>query len=266
MPTLYLAWQDHDRRRWFPVGRLDADDSTEPSAYSFSYIKGAEEVTQGTPFFPVPGFPELDRRYESNQLFPLFRNRLMNARRPDRPEYLSQLGLDVDDWHPVAELAAPLNRTHSNGFEVFPHIVPDADGKFHTQTPLHGLRYRDHDAITRTASLTEGNPLALYFVTENPETTYAVEVHTQDGNHIGYLPRYLVDGMNEGDAWMVTDVKATVAQVNLDAPLSNRLLVDFRGSLPAGFRPMEHLPQYQPIVPTADYPTNRSSGRKADTT
>ena len=37
-------------------------------------------------------------------------------------------------------------------------------------------------------------------------------------------------------------------KVNLKAPLSHRLLVDFRGRLPVGFSPMRDLPQYQPIV------------------
>ena len=37
-------------------------------------------------------------------------------------------------------------------------------------------------------------------------------------------------------------------EVNRDAPLSHRLLVDFRGRLPVGFSPMRDLPQYQPIV------------------
>ena len=37
-------------------------------------------------------------------------------------------------------------------------------------------------------------------------------------------------------------------EVNLEAPLSHRLLVDFRGRLPVGFSPMRDLPQYQPIA------------------
>ncbi len=41
--TLFLAWQDKGRsRRWFPVGRLDAD--VEHSRYRFRYTGGAEEA------------------------------------------------------------------------------------------------------------------------------------------------------------------------------------------------------------------------------
>ena len=264
MTTLYLAWQDHESRQWFPVGRLDSDDGAKPIAYTFSYINGAADAKALAHFSSILGFPEFAEWYQSDELFPLFRNRLMNSRRPDRPAYLRRLGMDADDWNPMRELSvsAPYNDT----FEMFPAIEPNADGCFATRFSLHGLRHTNPDAIRRTELLEVGERLGVSLELDNPVATHGIMVHTQDYYHVGWLPRYLVDTVHQDDAWKITDVKATVAQVNLDGPLSHRLLVDFRGSLPAGFRPMEHLPQYQPIAPTADYPTNRSSGRKADTT
>ena len=75
----------------------------------------------------------------------------------------------------------------------------------------------------------------------------AIKIQTRDGHHIGWMPRYLVDDLQQDSVWMVADPKAAVAQVNPDAPLSHRLLVDFTGQLPPGFR-MEDLPQYRPIA------------------
>ena len=265
MTTLYLAWQDQDSRGWFPVGRLDVNASSEPNTYAFSYINGAAEVRQGAPFFPVPGFPELERRYCSTRLFPLFRNRLMNLARPDRPGYLRQLGLTTDDWSPAAELAAPLNRAHNDGFEVFPPIIPDAAGRFSAQTTLHGLRYVNQHSIERSASLRVGEPLYLSYELSNPTSVRAVSVRTEDEYILGWLPRYLTEALHQRNKPVITGAKATVVQVNLDAPLSHRLLIDFSGKLPPGFR-MEDLPQYQPIAPRAGgYPTNKSSGKNADT-
>ena len=266
MTTLYLAWQDPRSRDWFPVGRLDADQDTEPITYEFVYVNGARDAQKAADFFTIPGFPDVSERYCSGRLFPLFQNRVMNHRRPDRPEYLRQLGLDANSRNPVSELAMTPNRTHNDGFEVFPAIAPDVDGQFITRFALHGLNHTNPHSVARTASLETGESLCVAFELNNPDTTHAITVATDDHYIIGWLPRYLIDGLHQDNAWMIADVKATVAQVNLAAPLSHRLLVDFRGSLPAGFRPMEHLPQYQPIAPTADYPTNRSSGRKADTT
>ena len=246
MTTLYLAWQDQLSRSWFPVGRLDADENPEPPEYGFSYIGGARDAcATGNFHLAVPGFPEMTEPYRSSRLFPFFQNRLMNRRRPERPAYLRQLGLDADDWSPISELAA--TGLYSDNFEMFPAIAPDAEGRFTTRFVLHGLRHTNPDSIRRTESLVAGEPLQLSFELNNPAVVHAITVKTCDQYILGWLPRYLVDGLHQDYAWKVTDVKATVAQVNLDAPLGHRLLVNFNGKLPLGFR-MEDLPQYQPIT------------------
>lgn len=98
----------------------------------------------------VRGFPELDATYRSEKLFPFFENRLMNRRRPERAGYLRGLGLDPERWDPVSGLAAPFNRAHGNGFEVYPDIVPDGGGCFRTQFVAHGLRHTNAHSIDRT--------------------------------------------------------------------------------------------------------------------
>ena len=200
--------------------------------------------------------------YQSNRLFPFFRNRLMNLGRHGRPEYLHQLGLDTDGWNPLLELST--TASYDDNFELFPDIIAGSDGQFASRFILHGLRHREPDAIRRAESVEPGEALELCEQRDNPATALAIKVCTQDGHHIGWLPRYLVDDLQQNGAWMVADPKATVVQVNLDAPLSHRLLIDFSGKLPPGFR-MADLPQYQPIAPPADYPTNKSSGKNADT-
>ena len=263
MNTLYLAWQDAESRRWFPVGRLDADADAETGQYQFLYIHGAHKACESTEFLTIPGFPEIANAYQSISLFPFFRNRLMNPGRRGRPEYLRRLGISTDEWNPLLELSATAG--YNDDFELFPSIVADFHGRFASRFILYGLCHQQPDAIRRTESLEPGEALNLSPQTDHPAATLAIKVCTQDGHHVGWLPRYLVDGLHQDGAWMVADAKATVAQVNLDAPLSHRLLIDFTGKLPPGFR-MADLPQYQPIAPPAgDYPTNKSSGKNADT-
>ena len=156
--------------------------------------------------------------------------------------------------------------SHADSFEIFPAIEPDVDGQFVTRFILHGLRHTNPDSIRRTESLQVGESLQVAFDLNNPAATHAISVRTADHYVVGWLPRYLVDGLHQDDAWKVTDVKATVAQVNFEAPLSHRLLVDFNGKLPRGFR-MEDLPQYQPITSPADAShTSKPSGKNTDTT
>ena len=248
MTTLYLAWQDHTSRRWFPVGRL-VQRETEPYEYEFAYTKGAEEAKGSARFLEIPGFPKLDQQYRASDMFPTFRNRVMNLRRPDRLVYLHQLGLDATEWDAISELSVSGGGSQADNFEVFPAVEPDPDGRFQTRFILHGLRHTNPDSIRRTETLEIGEALQVAFDLNNPAAIHAISVRTADHYVVGWLPRYLVDGLHQDDAWKVTDVEATVAQVNLDAPLSHRLLVDFSGKLPPGFQPMEDLPQYQPIAP-----------------
>ena len=247
MNTLYMAWQSPRSRRWFPVGRLLRHE-TEPAEYEFVYLRGAEQAREEEGFFMAPGFWQFGHVDRAPVMFPTFRNRIMNPSRPDRPEYLAMLGMHTDNWDAVTELSLSGGRQHSDDFEVFPEIVPDESGRFATQFIVHGLRHTNAPSIERSEELEEGDPLEVSFELNNPAAKHAISVKTIDQYVLGWLPRYLVDGMHRDNAWMVDDVEATVAQVNGDAPLSHRLLVDFKGRLPKGFSPMRDLPQYQPIV------------------
>ena len=93
LQALYVAWQQPESRRYFPVARLVAGVGDIPGLYEFAYIKGAEEA-QKADFEPFPAFPKLSEVYRSKELFPFFANRLMSINRPDYPSYLQSLGLD----------------------------------------------------------------------------------------------------------------------------------------------------------------------------
>ena len=248
MTTLFLAWQAPQSRRWFPVGRLDADLDSDPARYWFSYIEGAREARELSEFLTVPGFPAMETPYRSEELFPFFQNRLMNSRRPERPEYLRQLGLDPNHWDPVSELAAPFNQAHKNGYEVFPDVVPDADGRFRTRFVVHGLRYTNEHSIQRAGSLEIGEELQLSLELNNPAAGPAVTVKTADQYVVGWLPRYLVDVVYHDGSWLVEEPEARVAQLNSAGSLSTRVLVEFTGRLPLSVRSMDCLPQYRSIV------------------
>ena len=258
MNTLYLAWQQPGNRRWFPVGRLVHRNATPGEhEYEFAYLKGAEQAKEEAGFLMAPGFGEFSRAYTAPDIFPAFRNRIMNLRRPDRPEYLAMLGMNPETWDAVTELSRSGGRTRTDSFESFPELAPDESGCFSTRFILHGLRHTNTSSIERSERLEKGDALELAFELNNPATKHAIIVKTTDQYVLGWLPRYLIDGMHDDHAWMVTEVKATVAQVNRDAPPSHRLLVDFSGRLPVGFSPMRDLPQYQPIVSVGATPTLR---------
>lgn len=230
-----------------PVGRLVRRESA-PVGYEFEYIRGAERAKRLAGFTGIPGFPELGERYKSPALFSTFRNRVMNPRRPDRPEYLRHLGLDGDAWDEITELSVSGGRIASDNLEAFPEIAPDADGVFASQFALHGLRHTNPDSIRRSESLEAGEPLVLSLELNNPVARYAVSVKTRDHYTLGWLPHYLVDILHQNESWLAADVEARVERLNPDAPLSHRVLASFSGRLPPGVNPMSELEQYQPIA------------------
>ena len=197
MNTIYLAWEDRRSHQWFPVGRL-VRDSSEMGRYEFVYTQGALQAKEYSGFFEIPGFPNLDRQYRADELFPAFLNRTMNLNRPDRAGYLSELGLDEAEWDALSELCVSGGLSHADSFEVFPEIEPDREGGFETRFVLHGLRHLNKHAIERSESLRVGYTLRLSFELNNPATSHAILVMTDDYYSLGWLPRYLVDCMHRG--------------------------------------------------------------------
>ena len=230
------------------MGRLTRNDS-EPVEYEFEYIRGAQDAQNSMiPLaIPVPGFPDLDKAYRATEIFPIFRYRAMNKRRPDRPEYLNLFGLDPENTDVLAELAISGGHSVADTFEIFPAIEPDADGRFKTRFIVQGLRPANPETTERVNSLNSGDRLELSFETIAHSVQYSIRVITTDQKHLGWLPRYLADVLRRDAGREVTDIDVRVAQVNHEAPSSHRLLVELIGQLPAGVDPMGELTQYQPI-------------------
>jgi hypothetical protein len=246
MTTLYLAWQHAPTQRWFPVGRLIRR-RTAAKGFEFSYLQGARDAQDLVGFRGIPEFPDLDRRYEATDLFPTFRNRAMHKGRRDRAAHLHELGLDVNECDEVAELLASGGRSHTDSFETFPGIEPDAMGRFHMRVALHGLRHMNEHGIEVAQKLRLGDKLQVAAELNNPVTSYALVVYTQEYYMLGWLPRYIAEAIQQSGKLTNLEPDVAVARVNRHAPLSQRLLVDFSGRLPPGVNPMGDLPQYQPI-------------------
>ena len=87
---LYAAWRNPEGLIR-PVGVLTKRSTAQGDSYRFVYLKAAEQF-EG--FQNLPELPDMHRFYDSEQLFPVFRNRVMPRRRPDYGEYFQKLNLD----------------------------------------------------------------------------------------------------------------------------------------------------------------------------
>ena len=241
--TLFLAWQDDLSRQWFPVGRLDAD--VDQASYRFRYTGGAKRAQQDTGFPLLLEFPEMYREYRSQELFPLFRNRVMNRRRPDFVDYLRSLDLP-EDADSIAILSANGGSRETDSYEVFPRIEKDAGGCFRCRFVLHGSRYLK--AKERIKHLPDREPLSVTLERDNPATGQAVVIRTTDGHRIGSSPHYLVGDLAVAIAERPVDCRAMIVRVNPQlVPSSHRVLIEVRGRLLADHEPMSGS-DFMPLV------------------
>lgn len=243
MKTLYVAWQTPGRMRaWFPIGRLEADPAK--SNYVFRYINGALRAHDESGFEPLLAFPRFDQRYESSELFPLFKNRVLGSKRSDFAEYLRWLDLDKDA-DPIEILARTGGERQTDSLEVFPPLQMRQDGTFACRFFLHGLRHVSEAGRKRADSLKPGEALQVALELNNPATGYAVQLQSSDCHMLGWAPRYLVDDLIRAVSDRTT---AQVIRINDEmAPLARRILVELTGYLRAGELPMAG-PDFKPII------------------
>jgi hypothetical protein len=236
--TVFLAWQSPtESRAWYPIGRLDAVSAAGP--FRFCYVRGAEKARQEAGLQPLISFPDFGRRYESDQLFPLFRNRLLSPEREEFVEYLESLDLRPDEADPLEILAVSEGRRQTDTLEVFPKISVGEDGAFHCRFFLHGWQHVSTAAQRRIDDLSSGAELRVAIEMNNPATGLAVQMQTPDYEMVGWAPRYLVVDLVRAIRESYTDIRAEVVKVNPSpAPSRQRVLVEMTGKWPSQFEPM----------------------------
>ncbi|GIW95150.1 MAG: restriction endonuclease [Pirellulaceae bacterium] len=234
MNSLFVAWRPPmpDPTGWRPVGQLVHDGGL----YRFWYTRGARKPG----FCPFPQMEDLNKVYESDELFPLFANRLLPQSRPEYEAYLRWSGFDIHNPpDPIVVLGVTEGIRQTDAVEVFPCPVPDAEGCYRNKFFLHGIQWLPDAAIKRIERLKPDEQLKLMLDLQNDFDPNAVAVRTETERMlIGYVPRYLAH-----DVWQLIQkcdldfIRLHVDRVNEDAPLQNRVLCRMHACWPEGFRP-----------------------------
>lgn len=232
-----------DQGGWGPVGRLEHDGGV----YRFVYTKGARTL-EG--FRPFHGMDNLTRIYESDDLFPIFKNRLLPESRPEYEAYLRWSGFDSNNPpDPISILGVTEGIRQTDSIELFPCPTPDLQGCYLNKFFLHGLRWMPEAARERIMRLENDEPLYLMPDICNSMDRNAVALRTGDNDRfmIGYVPRYLGQ-----DVWKLLGqchpdfIEVFVHRVNKDAPLQQRLLCRMHACWPEEFEPCA-AEAFQPI-------------------
>ena len=244
--SLFLAWQDTDRRRWFTIGQLLSRRTT--PRYAFGYTQGARLAEEEVGFEPLYDFPEFDRVYQSDRLFPLFANRVMNPNRKSFADYLNRLAIDGRDPDPLEILAIDGGRRKTDRFEVFPQLQRDSDSGFRSCFFLHGSRHASDAARKRLKKLCADEKLYVTLELTNPATRLAVQLQTTDYHMVGWAPRYLVHDLVKAMTHAPGNYRARVVRVTHDSPWQDQnVLIELAGRWPDEYEPMSS-DEYQALV------------------
>lgn len=229
---------------WSPIGRLQHVDGV----YRFVYTQGARHARD---FHPFPGMEDFETVYESDELFPVFSNRLLPKSRPEYAAFLRWSGFDdaTNPPDPIAILGVTEGIRQTDQIEVFPCPEPNEHGLYENKFFLHGLRYTSEAARQRVSQLLSGEQLLPMLDLWNEADHHAVPLRTVEGERLllGYVPRYLAQ-----DVWSLFEgcgvdaLRVFVHRVNLDAPMQQRLLCRMEACWPANFTPCSG-EMFQPI-------------------
>jgi hypothetical protein len=238
---LFLTWQDKQSRKWFPIGQLTFDGEV----YRFFYIQGALKAQSEAGFQPLVSFPDFRDVYESDELFPMFSNRVMPSSRPEYKETVELLSLPENYNDPLAFLARSGGAKITDKFEIFCYPKFENE-KFNLHFFAHGLRYLPECSIERIGTMEREEQIYLAHDFQNPFESDALQLHTRDNHIVGYCPSYLLDDMNEMRRYK--DIEVCVERVNNEsAPLQFRLLCRLIFPQMQNYRPFA-VGSYEPVV------------------
>ncbi|HRW19506.1 MAG TPA: hypothetical protein P5181_11740 [Dermatophilaceae bacterium] len=211
---LLVSRQDPQTRAYVRVGTLTFDGEQ----YAFTYDA---EVRRA-----LPGLP-LGRTHESETLFPIFAERVMDSQRPERPATMAHLGLPAEAG-PFEVLAVSGGSRTGDTYELTP--LPHT-GEVSLPFLVHGIRYLTAAERASIDHLRPGDRLSLLPERGNPINPRALLV-TRDGDRLGYVPDPLLAYVHDIAAG---EHDLVVERVNPpDFGLHMRLLVRLSGQYSGG--------------------------------
>ena len=234
MKALFVAYQDASTRTWTPVARLTHDGQL----YHFAYTSGAKSLPN---FVPFGRMVELDAEYVSEQIFPLFANRLLPKTRPEYKEYLNWLGLSEVSHDALDELARTGGLRATDSLELIPCPEPTNTNQFEVFFFCRGLGHRTEENQARALHLKVGERLFLMQDYQNNSDNLALLLRTDNPvTLVGYVPRYYSAEFSQLISLVGSKtIMVTVEKVNPDAPIQYRVLCKLIAPWPKQFNPCQ---------------------------
>ena len=218
---LLVTVRDPRTRQYLPVGFL----RRVSDGYEFSYLVSALERDG---FRALPGLRSaMSEPVVARGLFPVFAERVVSSRRPDRMASMDALGLPMDAA-PFEVLARSHGQRVGDTIELLPAPVAVSGSPVSFSFLTHGVRYLSQPEQDRIASLAPGADLRLVPDRDNLVNPRALLV-TDDGQfRLGWVPDPLIEVIES-----LTPVHLRVDRANgPEVGFHLRLLVGVTGCTP----------------------------------
>jgi hypothetical protein len=223
-----VAWRNTARRRISPVAVLDYDGKI----YRFQYFSNVSDIED---FRPFVGFPEFDRIYEAERLWPFFALRIMDRRRPDFPRYVRWLALTPDATQ-LDIMSRSGGERKGDAVQVIEEPRVDVAGNTESTFLVRGARYatEQYSSVSAAEGLKIGDLLSIVLDPSNPTNSSALLVADTAGLPVGWIPDLLIDYVHNVEK--VSSNLVVLRNNGTEAPWHLRLLVRLTGRTGPDYR------------------------------
>lgn len=211
---MWLIWKDPVSRRRYKIGILTYTNDL----YTFQYVNPELNAAIKVGFIDFPGFDDINKKYESKELFANILTRLPNKARPDYLEILNSYNLETDSNN-LDILKATKGRLLTDNFEFVPafdynKIEFDVAGTKHCG---------DVKKCIEQNLIKINDKLELELEPTNKYDENAIKVllyKNEKTYHLGYVPRYYTEDLakllkNQ------TEYSAMIQSLNFESEISD---------------------------------------------
>ena len=190
---LLLIWKEPKTKRRFTVGELSKKGQFEFS-YGYEYQKALREG-----FEPLIAFPDSEKIYRHDELFPVFASRLPDPRRKGIDEILKKYGLQKYDTYELLKRSGA--KLPIDNLEFVDPIFNNEESRIVRSFFVAGTGFLlgcSGEKCEDSAAVSINDELRLEPEPENEHDPFVIKiVNNATNSALGYLPRYYAEGVSQ---------------------------------------------------------------------
>lgn len=194
---LSIIWKDSETGSRIEIGRLSKN-----GCYEFIYIENNLAKAKAKGFEALVAFPDYEKCYENNEVFPVFSSRLPDKRRKDIATILAKYELKNYDAFELLRRSG--GKLPTDSLEFIDPIFFDPKKDIMREFYIAGTRYCDlcekdtYPECILKSDITCGEMLNVVSESENVYDKNAVALYkkSEKQEKIGYIPAYYAEAVS----------------------------------------------------------------------